>query len=192
MKISASFAGRANKADCEALVVRHGHKRRFAVTRQAFNPNLFCIHFLGGFKIIESSAGAPGPRAQSAPIIGCAGLAMVTEADDSFSQAGAVISLNSTGNQDRVAPAFGEDLLLPCWPSSAKTVTGAGPIRSADTCEVATGEAICAAGSIGQSASAKSPSEIPKTELHHHGHGTGCLGRSAQRELDINCDCWIG
>src|SRR4051812_26761875 len=113
VELRTAFAGGADEGDGEALVVHHGDKRGFAIARQALDPHLTGIHFLDGLEEIQCAARAPGPRAQGSPVLGFAGLAFVAQTDDAFGESGAIVSLNTGGNQDSVAPAPGENLLLP-------------------------------------------------------------------------------
>ena len=115
MQLGAAFAGGADIGDGEARIVGHGDERCLAVAGVAFDADLFGVHGLVGFEIIERAAGAPGPGAQRAPIVGLARLAFVDQADDALRQTGAVVGLNAGGDEVGVAPAFGENLLLPAW-----------------------------------------------------------------------------
>src|SRR5260370_26520934 len=72
------------------------------------------VHRGVGLEIIQGARGAPGPRPQRTPVIRLARLALVDQADDSLRETGAVISLNTRGVQECVAPTVGEQL-LGCW-----------------------------------------------------------------------------
>src|SRR6266850_4551602 len=71
------------------------------------------VHGFVGFEIIQRAAGAPGPRAQRTPIVQLAGLTLVHQPDDAVRQTCAVVRLYAAGRQDRVAPTFRQNLLLP-------------------------------------------------------------------------------
>ena len=98
MQLGAALARGADIGDREALVVRHGDQGRLAIARVAFDADLPGVHGLVGFEIIERAAGAPGPGAQRAPIVGLARLAFVAQADDALRQARAVVGLNAAGD----------------------------------------------------------------------------------------------
>src|SRR5262249_28628652 len=85
----------------------------------ALDAHLLGVHGLVGFEIIEGPAGAPRPGAQCAPIVHLAGLALVAQADDALSQTGAVVGLNAVWDDNGIAPALGQDLLLPGRPAGA-------------------------------------------------------------------------
>src|SRR5207248_2909194 len=74
------------------------------------------VHGFVGLEIIEGAAGAPGPGTQRSPIIQLARLALVHQTDDAARQAGAIVCLNAGGSDDGIAPAFGQNLLLPGRP----------------------------------------------------------------------------
>ena len=74
-------------------------------------PTFFASTDLVGLEIVETARRAPRPRAQRAPVVGLAGLALVDEADDAARQARAVVGLNAAGVERRVAPAVGDQLL---------------------------------------------------------------------------------
>src|SRR5207248_1206543 len=109
----AAFAGGADEADGEALVVRHRHDGRLAVARQPFDADAPGVHGLVGLEIVEGAAGAPGPGPQRPPVVRLPRPALVAQADDAARQARAVVGLDAVGDDDGVAPALGEDLLLP-------------------------------------------------------------------------------
>src|SRR5207302_1888726 len=118
-QLDAAFAGGADEADGEALVVRHGDNRRLTVARQPLDADALGVDDLVGLEIIQGAAGAPGPSSQRAPIVGLPRLALVAQADDAARQAGTVVGLTAVGDNDRVAPALGKDLLLPARPAAA-------------------------------------------------------------------------
>src|SRR5205807_9073279 len=95
VQLRAAFAGRGDEADGEALVIGHSHQRGFAVARQSFDADLFCVLLLVCFEIIQRAARAPGPSAQSSPIVGLTRPALVAEADDAARQPRAVVGLNA-------------------------------------------------------------------------------------------------
>src|SRR5205823_11820431 len=96
-----------------AVVVRHANDGRLAPTRVAFQRDATGIHGLIGLEVIQGAAGTPGPGAQDTPIVELARLALVDQADDALVQTGAVVGLNAAGVEDGVAPALGQNLLLP-------------------------------------------------------------------------------
>src|SRR6266568_8280384 len=178
MKLGATFAGRADEADGEAPVVSHRHKRGFAVTRQAFDADLFSVHCLVGFEIVERTARAPRPRAQRAPVIRLARLAFVAKTDDAARQARAVVGLNTRRNENCVTPAFGEHLLLP---------------RRAAACDKrSAAKSICASGKIRAATKTAKRSETAEAKFHHHRHGRSRVGRRGQRHLNVHADLRIG
>jgi hypothetical protein len=63
----------------------------------AFDADLFGIHGSVGFEVVEDAAAAPGPSANSSPVVGLAGLAFVDEADDALGEAGSVVGLMLVG-----------------------------------------------------------------------------------------------
>jgi hypothetical protein len=75
---------RSDKSNREMLIVCHRNQRCFAVTREAFNANLPGIDGLVALKIIESTARAPSPGTQRAPVVEVARLSSVDEADDAL------------------------------------------------------------------------------------------------------------
>ena len=96
-------------------VVGHRHQRGFPVARVPLDADLLRIDCRISLKIIERAARAPGPCAQSAPVVRLARLALVGQSDDPFRQAGAVVRLHAGGNVLGVTPAAGKHLLLPGW-----------------------------------------------------------------------------
>jgi hypothetical protein len=56
--LGTTFDGRTFEGDGEARIVRHGDGRGLAIARMALHANLFGVHGLVGFEIIES-AGSP-------------------------------------------------------------------------------------------------------------------------------------
>ena len=105
-----AFARRADEHHGEALIEGHGDERGLAVARDAFDANMFCVDGRIGLEIVECAAGAPGPRAQCAPVFGLARLAFVDEADDAAREAGAVVGLHAGWVEQREAPAGGDQL----------------------------------------------------------------------------------
>src|SRR5262245_26065990 len=102
----AALAGRADKADGEALVVGHRDQRGFAITRKPLDANMPGVHRFVGLEIIERATRAPRPGAQRSPVVGVARLAFVAQADDALRQTRAVVGLNAGRNDDGVAPAL--------------------------------------------------------------------------------------
>ena len=195
MQLCAAFAGRTDEADGEAPVVGHRHERRFAVARQAFDADLFCVHCLVGFEIIERAARAPSPRTQRAPILRLARLSFVAEADDAFGQSSAIVSLNAGRDENRVTPAFGENLLLPGRPAAGGT--------TAEAAETATTGRVCSAWatacdhirpacSIRAATKTTQAAEAAEAKFHHHRHGYGGIGRRGQCQLNVHADQRIG
>ena len=74
-------------------------------------PTCFASTRLIGLEIVERARRAPRPRAQRAPVVRLARLALVDEADDALRQPGAVVGLDAAGIEGRVAPAVGDQLL---------------------------------------------------------------------------------
>ena len=79
----------------------------------AFNGDVVRVDILVGLEVVHEARCSPGPGAEGTPVVELAGLAVVGEADDALGQAGSVVSLERGGVEERVAPAPGEDLLLP-------------------------------------------------------------------------------
>src|SRR5262245_2657789 len=113
MQLRAAFARGSDEADRKALIVRHRNESGFSVARKSLDADLFCIHGFVRLEIIECAARTPCPGAQSPPILRLPRLAFVHQADDAARQPGAVVRLNAVRADDRVAPTFGEHLLLP-------------------------------------------------------------------------------
>src|SRR5262249_8817659 len=92
-----------------------------AIAGVPFEANLLGVHRFVGLEIIQSTAGAPRPSPQRTPIIHLARPAFVAQTDDAFGQAGAVVGLNAVRAEDGIAPAFGENLLLPTSRTATRT-----------------------------------------------------------------------
>ena len=179
MELRTAFARGADETDCESRVVRHRDERSLAVAREPLDPDLLGVHGLVGLEVIECTAGPPCPRTQRSPIIGLAGLALVAQADDALGQARAVVGLDAVGDDDGIAPALGEKLLLP----GRAAATGAkGPAVWS-----------CLGRRLGCSLRGAGPPgpEPAEPELHHHRHRAGRFGRGCQRQLDVNGDLGI-
>jgi len=58
-----------------------------------------------GLEMVEGARSAPSPGAESAPIVGLAGLTLIDETDDAFGETGAVIGLDAARIDGGVAPA---------------------------------------------------------------------------------------
>ncbi len=116
MQFGAALARRSDEANREALIVGHRDERSLAVPGQSFDADLFRVDGVVSLEVVECAAGAPRPRAQRAPVVHVARLSLVHQADDAVGQARAVVGLHARRNQNGVAPAFGEHLLLPCRP----------------------------------------------------------------------------
>src|SRR5215472_13911753 len=116
-----AFARGANEADGETGFVGHGNQSGFSVARKPFDTDLLGVNGFVRFKIIECATGGPGPSAQRAPIVDLARLALVHKADDALRQALAVIGLDAGGNEDGIAPSFGNQLLLPRRTTTCKS-----------------------------------------------------------------------
>ena len=109
----AAFAGRADVGDGEARVVGHGDERRFAVARVAFDADLLGVHGFIGLEIIEARL-APQAQARSAPqSSSLRGWPLLTRPMMPCVRPSPLSAWTLVGMIDRVAPAFGEDLLLP-------------------------------------------------------------------------------
>ena len=133
VQLRAALARGADEGDGEALVVGHRDERRLAVARVALDPDLLRVHGLVGLEVVERAARAPRPGAQRAPVVRLARLALVAQADDALRQPRAVVGLDAVGDEDRVAPALRQHLLLPASARSAAPVraprAGPGPAR---------------------------------------------------------------
>jgi len=68
-----AFARGADVSGPEALIVRHGDEGCLAITGVTLQGDMPGVHGFIRFEIIEGAAGAPGPRAQGAPIVRLAG-----------------------------------------------------------------------------------------------------------------------
>src|SRR5207302_4251847 len=112
-EFGAGFSGRTDVSNGETRIVGHGEECRLAITRVAFQANLFGVDGFIGFKIVEGAAGSPGPSAECAPIIELAGLTFVDETNDAFGEARTVVRLHTYWDEEGIAPAFGKNLLLP-------------------------------------------------------------------------------
>ena len=64
-----------------------------------------------GLDVIERAAGAPGPCAQDAPIVGLAQLAFRRDADHALAQPRAIVGLDAVGREKRDRPAIGDQLI---------------------------------------------------------------------------------
>ncbi len=124
MQFGAAFTGGADVGRPHPRVVGHRDNRRFAVPRVALDGDVLGVYRLVGLEIIDGAARAPGPGAQGAPIVELARLAFVAQADDAEGQPGAVIRLNAARVECGVAPAAGENLLLPRRPGGPATGSG--------------------------------------------------------------------
>ena len=180
MQLGAAFARRADQHHREARVERHRHQRGFAVARDAFDADLFRIHGLVGFQIIEAARSAPAPGAQRAPIVGLARLAFVDQTDDALGQTGAVVRLDAAGIDGGEAPAVGDQL----FGRGRVGIRGAAadgaprPGAPATRREYRRGE-----GDLRNGAAA---------EHHHHRHRSLGVGGHDQRHLNIDLDIGIG
>src|SRR5262249_46605003 len=76
------------------------------------------------------SAGAPGPGAQRPPVVHLAGLSLVDQADDSLCQPSAVVGLDTVGAENGIAPAFGQNLLLPVRPAARSAETAGRSLKA--------------------------------------------------------------
>src|SRR5262245_46021595 len=168
VEFSAALAGRTDKADGEPLVVSHRDQRGFAVTRKPLDADLFGVHRFVSLEIIQRATRAPSPGAQRAPVVGFARLAFVAQADDALRQTRAVVGLNAGRNDDGVAPALHQKLLLPIRRAAASR----------------------ASRPVGDRLSARTRAAEP--ELHNHGNTSLCAGRSNQRQLNIDGNLRVG
>ena len=112
MQLGAAFAGGTNISDGETRFIRHRHERRFAITRVAFEADLFGVHRFVSLEIIQRAARAPGPRTQRAPIIDLARLSFVAEANDAAGQTRAVVSLNAGWESGWHNPSLWPELVV--------------------------------------------------------------------------------
>src|SRR5580700_7026579 len=124
-----------------------------------FDADAFRVYRGLDFKIIESTAGSPGPGPEGPPIVELAGLSFINEANDALRETRAVIGLNAAGDQDRIAPSFRQHLLLPGWSRRRGR----------------RGTAACA------------PREwSDESEFHHHGDFSGGGCGDGQDKLDVD------
>ena len=107
-----ALAGRTHQHHREALIESHGHQRRLAVARHAFNADVFGIDSRVGLEIIEPAARAPCPCPQRAPVFRLARLPFVHQPDDAAREAGAVVRLHAGGIEQRKSPAGRDELPL--------------------------------------------------------------------------------
>src|SRR4030095_1130793 len=115
MKFGSTCTRRTNESDCESLIIRHRNQCSFAVTRESFDTDLFCVHGLVRLEVIECTTCAPGPRTQRTPVVQLARVALIAKANYSLGKTGTIVGLNGGWNQTRVSPTLCEQLLLPCW-----------------------------------------------------------------------------
>ena len=119
-------------------------------------------------EIIERAAGAPGPRAESAPVVQLARLPFVHQADDALRQAGAVVGLHAGRDINRVAPTFGQHLPLP-------------------------GRRTGRAGRRWRHALHDSGKKLrAEAEFHDDWHGLRRVRGSGQRQLDVHGNLRVG
>ena len=109
MQLRPAFTGGTDKADGKPLVVGHRHERGLAVARKPLDPDLLGVDGLVGLEVIQGAAGPPGPGPQRTPVVGLAGLPLVAQSDDALGQPRAVVGLDAVRDDDRVAPALGQD-----------------------------------------------------------------------------------
>ena len=169
MKLGSALTGGTDQDHRETRIECHRHQGGFAITRDTFDADLFRIHGLVGFEIVEAARSAPSPGPQRAPVVRLTGLALVDQADDAFGQTGAVVGLNAAGVDGGESPAIGDELL------------GAG------------GSAF---GGGEPAGARRAPRGIPAREMqlgngaaaehHHHRHGTLRVGGDHQRHLNID------
>jgi hypothetical protein len=162
VEFGAACSGRADVGDGETRVVGHGDQRGFAVARVAGDSDLPGIYRFIRFKIVEAATGSPCPGAERAPIVELARLAFVDEADNSFLEAIAFVGLDARGDVDGVAPALGEDLLLPGGRGGG--LLGHFGVEFGDTLH----------------------DFFAEGEFQHHGDGTGGFGGRGDGEFDVD------
>ncbi len=151
MELGAAGARRADEPDREPLVVGHRDDGGLAVARQALDADLLGVDRLVGLKVVERAAGAPRPRPERAPVVQLSRLPLVEQADDAARQPGAVVGLDAGRDEDGVAPALRQQLLLPgrAWrrtaaaappagrgPKPNSIITGTGPVAFAGVVSV--------------------------------------------------------
>ena len=168
VEFGAGLAGGTDVADGEAGIVGHGDEGGFAVARVALDADLFGIDGFVGFEIVDAFAGAPGPGFEHTPVVGGARLAFVDEADDALDEAGAVVGLDAGGDVLRVAPASGENLLLP-----GGSVGGPG-----DKLREALGEHL--------------NKFFTEPEFHDDGYGAFGVFGGGEGEVDVDFDLRVG
>src|SRR5882724_9033821 len=115
MQLSPAFPGRADECNGETLIIGHSDDGGLTISRVPFNADFFGIHGFIGKEIIQRAAGAPRPGAECAPVIRLAVLAFVHQPDDALCQSRPIVCLDTVGNENGIAPAFRENLLLPGW-----------------------------------------------------------------------------
>src|SRR5579883_2334539 len=113
VKFRSALAGRTDVCNRESRVVSHRHQRRFPVTRMAGDPDPSRIYRGVALEVVQRAARSPGPRAKRSPVVEFARLSAIGNPDDSTRKSPAVVFLNTRGNERRVTPAFGQELLLP-------------------------------------------------------------------------------
>src|SRR5580765_3291645 len=113
MKFRSSFTRRTYESDRKSLVICHRYESSFAITRQSFDTDVFCIDGFVCFEVVECTTCTPGPCAQRTPIVQLSWLALVAKTNDPLRKTSAVVSLNCVWNQTRESPTLCEQLLLP-------------------------------------------------------------------------------
>ena len=132
VQLRAAGAGRADEADGEALVVRHRDERGLAVARQPLDADPLRVDGLVGLEVVERAARAPGPGRSAPQSSSLRGWPLLTRPMMPRVRPAPLSAWMLVGDDDRVAPALGEDLLLPrMGPPAARRRPPAGPARRA-------------------------------------------------------------
>src|SRR5215475_9778381 len=71
----------------------------------AFEADMLRIDRGVGLQVVHGAACAPGPRAQSAPVIEAAWLSMIHQSDDSLGEPGAVVGLKARRREHGKTPS---------------------------------------------------------------------------------------
>src|SRR5947208_8152115 len=110
VQFRAPFSGGADQHDGKPRFKSHGDESGLPKTRDAFDANFLCIHRGISLEVVEASRCAPCPGPERSPVLRFAGLTFVDEADDSLSEARAIVGLDRAWIDGGVAPACGEEL----------------------------------------------------------------------------------
>src|SRR5258706_4796422 len=110
MELRSALTGRTDQHDSEARVERHRDQSRLAVPRYTFNSDVLRIDCFIRFEVIQAARSAPGPRAESAPVIRLAGLGLVHQPDDALGQTGPIVRLDASWIDGDHGPSIRDEL----------------------------------------------------------------------------------